>query len=160
MTNWKTCVGSDRSVTCVHRDLQQHWKRRTHASPEDPTSISHFVHRFPRLPVIPPPLSPKYRSFPTKVSQLKIRNFFHEKRFNVLKCYNFLWVQKRDNCSPAASFANCIMTVYLLKVHLQTFLSTPLTQKCQILSCNTLVANERYLPQYPIIELPLPMFFP
>jgi hypothetical protein len=35
------------------------------------------------------------------------------------------------------------MTQYLLKVHLQTFLSIPLTQKCQILSCNTLVANER-----------------
>jgi hypothetical protein len=35
------------------------------------------------------------------------------------------------------------MTLYLLKVHLQTFLSTPITQKCQILSCDTLVANER-----------------
>ena len=37
------------------------------------------------------------------------------------------------------------MTLYLLKVHLQTFLSTPITQKCQILICNTLVANERYV---------------
>jgi len=36
------------------------------------------------------------------------------------------------------------MTLYLSKVHLQTFLSTPITQKCQILSCDTLVANERY----------------
>ena len=36
------------------------------------------------------------------------------------------------------------MALYLLKVHLQTFLSTPVTQKCQILSCDTLVANERY----------------
>jgi hypothetical protein len=35
------------------------------------------------------------------------------------------------------------MTLYLLKVHLQTFLSIPVTQKCQILSCDTLVANER-----------------
>jgi len=32
--------------------------------------------------------------------------------------------------------------LYLLKVHLQTFLSIPITQKCQILSCDTLVANE------------------
>jgi hypothetical protein len=32
------------------------------------------------------------------------------------------------------------MTLYLLKVHLQTFLSIPVTQKCQILSCDTLVA--------------------
>jgi len=36
-------------------------------------------------------------------------------------------------------------TRYLLKVHLQTFLSIPITQKCQILSCDTLVANERYV---------------
>jgi hypothetical protein len=36
------------------------------------------------------------------------------------------------------------MTLYLLKVHLQTFLSIPITQKYQILSCETLVANERY----------------
>jgi len=69
---------------------------------------------------------------------------FQEKLLKVLKCYNFLWVQRRHNCSPAASFANCIMTIYLLKVHLQTFLSTPVTQKCQIFSCDTLVANERY----------------
>jgi hypothetical protein len=61
-----------------------------------------------------------------------------------LKCYNFLWVQRRHNCSPAASFATCIMTLCLLKVHLQTFLSIALTKKCQILSCDTLVANERY----------------
>jgi len=36
------------------------------------------------------------------------------------------------------------MTLYLLKVHLQTFLSAPVTQKCKILSYDTLVANERY----------------
>jgi len=35
------------------------------------------------------------------------------------------------------------MTLYLLKVHLQTFLSIPITQKCQILSHDDLVANER-----------------
>jgi len=69
---------------------------------------------------------------------------FQEKRLEVLKCYTFLWVQRRHNCSPAASFADCDMTLYMLKVHLQTFLSIPLTQKCQILSCDTLVANERY----------------
>ena len=37
------------------------------------------------------------------------------------------------------------MTLYLLKVHLQTFHSIPIIQKCQILSCDTLVANERYV---------------
>jgi len=37
------------------------------------------------------------------------------------------------------------MTLYLLKVRLQTFLPIPITQKCQILSCDTLLANERYV---------------
>jgi hypothetical protein len=69
---------------------------------------------------------------------------FQERLLKVLKCYNFLWVQQRHNCSLAVSFANRVMTLYLLKVHLQTFLSIPTTQKCQILSCDTLVANERY----------------
>jgi hypothetical protein len=68
---------------------------------------------------------------------------FQERLLKVLKCYNFLWVQRRHNCSPAASFANCVTTLDLLKVHLQTFLSIPITQKCQILSCDSLVANER-----------------
>jgi len=70
---------------------------------------------------------------------------FQEKFLKVLKCYNFLWVQRRHNCSPAACFANCFMALYLLKVHLQTFLSIPITQKCQILSCDTLVANVLYI---------------
>jgi len=83
-----------------------------------------------------------YRSFATTASQLKICDFSGE-TFN-LKCYTFLWVQRRHNRSPAASFANCVMTLYLLKVHLPTFLSIPIILKCQILSCDTLVANERY----------------
>jgi len=70
--------------------------------------------------------------------------FFRERLLKVLNCYNLLWVQRWHNCSPAASFANCLMTLYLLKVHLQTFPSIPVTQKYQILSCVTLVANERY----------------
>jgi hypothetical protein len=37
------------------------------------------------------------------------------------------------------------MTLNLLKVHLLTFISIPTTQKCQILSCDTPVANERYV---------------
>jgi hypothetical protein len=69
---------------------------------------------------------------------------FQEKRLKVLKYYNYLWVQWRHNCSPAASFADCVIPQYLLKVHMQTFLSIPITKKCQILSCDTLVANERY----------------
>jgi hypothetical protein len=76
--------------------------------------------------------------------QLKICDF-QEKLLKVFKCYNFLWVQRQHNCFPLASFANSLMTLYLLKVHLQTFLSIPITQKCQILSCNFLVTNKRYI---------------
>jgi hypothetical protein len=36
---------------------------------------------------------------------------FQKRLLKVLKCYNFLWVQRRHNCSPAASFANCVMTL-------------------------------------------------
>jgi len=70
---------------------------------------------------------------------------FQEKLLKVLKCYNFLWVQRRHICSPAASFANCIMTLHLLKVHLQTFLFIPRTQKCHTLICDTIVANKQYM---------------
>jgi len=73
------------------------------------------------------------------------RVIFQDRLLKVLKCYNFLWVQRRHNCSPAVSFANCDMTLYLLKVYLQTFLSIPITQKCRILSCDALVTNERYV---------------
>jgi len=55
---------------------------------------------------------------------------FQEKPLMVLKCYNFLCVQRQHNRSPVASFSNCVMTLYLLKVHLQTFISIPITQKC------------------------------
>jgi hypothetical protein len=72
---------------------------------------------------------------------------FQEKLLKVSKCYNFLWAQ-RQQMLPRASFANCVMTLYLLKVHLQTFLSITITQKCQILSCDTLVANKRYIYIY------------
>jgi len=35
-------------------------------------------------------------------------------------------------------------TIHLLKVHLPTFLSIPVTQKCQTLSSDTLAANNRF----------------
>ena len=70
---------------------------------------------------------------------------FQERLLKGLKCYNFLRVKQQHNCSPAASFANCVMTLYVLKVHLQTFTSIPIIQKCQILSFDTLVRNERFM---------------
>ena len=51
---------------------------------------------------------------------------------------------RRQNCSPAASFTNCVMTLHLLKMHLLTFLSIPINKKFQILSFDTLVKNEQY----------------
>jgi len=68
---------------------------------------------------------------------------FQERLLKVLKCFNFLWVQRQCNCSPVTSFPNCIMTLYLLKVRLQMFISIPITQKMPNLSCDTLVANVR-----------------
>jgi hypothetical protein len=89
---------------------------------------------------------------------------FQETRLKVLKCYNFLRVQRRHNCTPAASLANCVMTLYLLKVHLQTFLSIPITQKCQILSRETLVAKERHVvtacPDLSIIIIIITSYIP
>ena len=43
----------------------------------------------------------------------------------------------------SASYANCVMALYLLEVHLKTLPSIQITQKCQILSCETFVKNER-----------------
>jgi len=63
----------------------------------------------------------------------------------ILKCYNSLCVQRRHNCPPAASCTNCVIKLYLLKAHLQTILSIPVTQKFQILICDTLASNERYI---------------
>jgi hypothetical protein len=73
---------------------------------------------------------------------------FRKRLLKVLKCRNFLRAQRLHDCSPAASFANCVMTLYLLKVHLQVFLSIPITQKCQILSCDTLVPNTCDFPSW------------
>jgi hypothetical protein len=86
-----------------------------------------------------------YRSFVTTVSQTKMCDFSGETFKDFVKYYNFIWVQRRRNCSPAASFVNCVVTLYLLKVDLQTFLSMPVTQKWKIFSWDTLAANERYI---------------
>jgi len=76
-----------------------------------------------------------------------------EIHLKVLKCYNFQWAQRRHNCSPAASFTNCVMTLYLLKVHQQRFPPIPVIQKCQILSCDTVVANGRYIYIYTLYRV-------
>jgi hypothetical protein len=71
-----------------------------------------------------------YHSFVTTVSQLKICNFSFEtfKGFEVL-----LSVMSATTTQPLSSGEFCkvrYMTLYPLKVHLQTFLSVLITQKC------------------------------
>ena len=77
---------------------------------------------------------------------------FQDKGLKVLKCIKFLWVQRRHNCSPAASLANCVMTLHLLKGNLQTFISIQINQKCQILICDIVVrytgCNRRNGPDF------------
>ena len=75
---------------------------------------------------------------------------FQEKSLKVLQCYAFLWVQRRHKCSPASSFADCVMTPYLLKVHLQTFLSIPTTQKLFIYFPKAGTLTVRHWPMRPI----------
>jgi len=45
------------------------------------------------------------------------------------------------------------MTLCLLKVHLQTFLSMPITQKCQISSCDSILLGVRYVDEVTDNEL-------
>jgi len=52
---------------------------------------------------------------------------------------------KMTQLLSSGEFCKLFMTIYVLKVYLQTFLSITMTQKCQILSCDTLVANARYV---------------
>ena len=80
-----------------------------------------------------------------KVKQYKRKPPICDKSVTTQNLWFFRRVQQRHNCSSAAIFANCVMTLHLLEVHLQTFLSIPLNKKCQILSCDTLVTNERYM---------------
>jgi hypothetical protein len=50
--------------------------------------------------------------------------FFQERLLKVLKCYNLLWVQGGQNCPPAASFINSVMTLYLLSASADVSLCT------------------------------------
>jgi len=50
----------------------------------------------------------KYRSF-VATRQCQNSKCVIERILKVLKGCNFLWVQRRHNCPPAASFANCVM---------------------------------------------------
>ena len=59
----------------------------------------------------------------------------------VLKCYNFFMRATTTQLLSSGEF--CKLRYDTILVHLQTFLSIPITQKCQILSFDILVENER-----------------
>jgi hypothetical protein len=77
------------------------------------------------------------------VSQLKICDFSGE-TFKSSEALQFSISATTTQLLSSGEFCKMLMTLYVLKVHLQKFLSIPITQKCQILSCDTLVANERF----------------
>jgi hypothetical protein len=84
-----------------------------------------------------------YRTFATTVSQLKICDFSGE----TFKGFEVLLSAKSATTTQLLSsgeFCKLVMTLYPFKVHLHTFLSIPVTKKFRILSCDTLVANQRY----------------
>jgi hypothetical protein len=60
---------------------------------------------------------------------------FQEKLWKVLKCYNFLRVQRQHNCSPKASFTNCVTTLYLILSCDTCRKWANCVQKCQSISC-------------------------
>jgi hypothetical protein len=62
-----------------------------------------------------------YRSFATIVTQPKICDFSGEIFKTFWSSKIFYECNDNTNCSQAESFANCVMTLYLLKVQLQTF---------------------------------------
>ena len=79
-----------------------------------------------------------YRSFATKVSQLKNCDFSREtiKGFEVLVS------------AMSATTTQLLSSGEFFKLHydtisVQSAFSVPITQKCQILSCDNLVANEQ-----------------
>jgi len=84
-----------------------------------------------------------YRSFSTTVSQLKICDFSGEtfKGFEVLLS---AMSATRTQLLSSGELCKLRYDTTPIPLHLQTFLSVPITQKCQILS-RTLVANERYV---------------
>jgi hypothetical protein len=91
-------------LMCSTKDMRTKWSWKT-------TTVTGIC-QFPHMSSLN---KKSYRSFATTVSQLKMYEFSGQTFLKVLKCYNFLWVQRRHSRSPAASSANCVMTLYLLK---------------------------------------------
>jgi len=115
--------------------LLVHWLMGTH-------HIYHFIMRD-----IGVALCRIYRLFVTTVSQLKTCDFSGE-TFQDFKALLSVNECKDDTTALQRLVLQTAMTLYLLKVHLQTFLSIPITQKCQILRCDTIITNEQYVHTY------------
>jgi hypothetical protein len=88
--------------------------------------------------------SKQYIAHLRQVSQLKIY-YFSGERFKGFEVLYFSVSAKTTQLLSNGEFCKLRYDTISGKLHLQTFRSIPITQKCQIL-CDTLVANERYLP--------------
>jgi hypothetical protein len=77
------------------------------------------------------------------VSQLKISGFSGETFKDFVVLY-FSMSATTTQLLASGEFYKLRYDTMPVKMHLQTFISIPITQKRQILSCDTLVANERY----------------
>ena len=85
-----------------------------------------------------------YRSLATTVSQLKICDFSGEH----FKDFEVLYISVNATTTQLLSsgeFWKLRYDTIPVKSTAVNFFFTPIIQKCQILSCNTLVANERYV---------------
>jgi hypothetical protein len=85
-----------------------------------------------------------YRSFVTTLSQQKMCDFSGE-TFKGFEVPQFSMSATMTQLFSSGEFCKPHYDTVPVKMHLQTFLSLPITQKFQILSCDTLVTNERYV---------------
>jgi len=82
-----------------------------------------------------------YRLFATTVSQLKISDFSGE----TFKGFEVLYFSMSATTTQLLSSGEFCKLRYDTIPVKSAFLSIPITQKWQILSCDTLIANERYV---------------
>ena len=77
---------------------------------------------------------------------------FQEKFLKLLKCYNFFVSATTTQLLSSGEFCKMCYDTIPVKSASETILSIPVTQKCQILSSDTLVANGRYMNVLPDVS--------
>ena len=145
-------VGCQQSTNTADVCCPWHFMRTSNSSPLTPSILAHnclvtkvrmrqLWRRAPHLSRYPL----TFRPFATTLSQLKICDFSGENfsRFwsaiIFYECYDDTTALQRRVLQTPLWHYTC------WKVHLQTFLSIPIAQKCEILSCDSLVPNDRYV---------------